>query len=95
MMDYVVIGPCPVEEDCVQVGEENYAARAKEECRRFIRLLREVLGEEPDGASFRIKGFDHDFGRYYEVICSFDENSEEAVEYAFNAEGNAPMTWKG
>ena len=92
MKDYISISCTPYAEDCVQVGEENYAKRAKEECRRFLELIRKKLGPEPEGAQLRIKGFPHDFGTYYEVVCEYDE-SEEAFKYAFKCEEDAPQTW--
>jgi hypothetical protein len=39
MRDYVSIGPSPCDEDCVQLGAQNYEALAKEECLRFIKLI--------------------------------------------------------
>jgi len=94
-MDYITIGCSPANEDCVQVGSENYHENAMGECRRFRELIRKELGQEPHGAWLRIKGFPHDFGTYLEVICVLDTNDETAIEYAFNAEGNAPTRWEG
>jgi len=93
MKNYLEIGPSPIEEDCVQVGEENYADRAREECNRFVQLIREELGKEPEGARLAVKSFPHDFGTYFEVVCWYDEDLPETVEYAFRCESDAPVRW--
>jgi hypothetical protein len=94
MKDYFSIGSSPIEETCVQLGTENYAERAKQECKRFIELIRKNIGEEPDGAQLGIKGFDHDFGRYYEVVCYFDDSNKDAVDYAIRCEKEMPLKWE-
>lgn len=94
VMDYIDIGSSPVDEDCAQVGTENYAPRAREECRKFIELIRTCFGPEPSGAQLTIKANPHDFGAYYEVVCKYDPDNENAVKYAFAVEGDTPTSWK-
>jgi hypothetical protein len=94
MRDFLEIGSTPAEEECVQVGEDNYRERATKEMRRFIERIREVLGPEPEGAQLSIKWFPHDFGTYGEVVCYFDEGNDKAREYAFKCDSDAPSTWK-
>jgi len=93
MEHYLVLAPVPTEEDCTQVGTDNYAARARAECRRFLALLRKTFGLEPAGARLAIKSFPHDFGNYLEVVCYFDDTLPASVEYAFRCEDNLPATW--
>ena len=93
MPSYLSLAPTPVEEDCAQVGTADYAIRARAECQRFITLLRKKFGPEPDGARLAVKSFPHDFGDYFEVVCYFDENLPESVEYAYRCEENLPATW--
>jgi len=95
MPNYVCIGPSPYEEECAQVGETGYRAKALEECDRFIRLLRETFGPEPEGARLSIKWFAHDFGSYCEVVCHFNPEIPGSVEYAQRCEDHAPATWEG
>lgn len=83
---YITIGSAPCDEDCAQVGEPNYATQAALECARYIKALREHYGQEPEGAVLKIKGFSHDFGLYYEVVCVYDAENASAVDYAFKAE---------
>ena len=40
-----------------------------------------------------VKSFLHDFGDYLEVVCYFDENLPDSVEYALHCEDNLPATW--
>jgi hypothetical protein len=93
MSDYIPLGPTPADEPCAQVGEELYAQKARAECRRFIKLLRETFGPEPSGAYLAVKVFPHDFGAYYEVVCYFNSDVPESIDYALRCEDEAPTTW--
>ncbi len=93
-MDYIEIGPVPSDESCEQVGTSDYdLMRARAECRAFIGQIRRDLGVEPEGAKLIIRSNPHDFGTYYEVAVRFSEDSEDAVNYAFRVESDAPVTW--
>lgn len=94
MKDYLEIGPSPVNEDCVQLGSENYRERAIAECRRFINQLRAQFGPEPDGARLYVKSNSHDFGTYFEVACEFDTEKPDSQEYAYRLEAEAWENWK-
>lgn len=93
MRDYISIGSTPTGEDCAQVGSADYYEQTRKEQRAFINQLKRVLGEPPCGAHLASKTFDHDFGTYHEVVCYFDEGNEEARDYAFKLEGEAPEYW--
>ena len=41
--DYMSIGPSPSDENCAQVGAENYHQLARAECNRFIQAIRAKL----------------------------------------------------
>jgi hypothetical protein len=87
------LSPVPIAEDCAQVGWDSYRELAKLECKVFIEQLRRTHGEEPRKCGFVIKANPHDFGTYYDVEVSFDENDEEASDYAYKVEGNLPHHW--
>lgn len=94
MRDYLEIGPTPCDEDCEQVGTPSYnGARARVECQAFANQLRRQFGNEPKGARISVKSFPHDFGRYMEVVVSFDDSLPESVEYAFRIESESPDRW--
>ncbi len=95
MREYVTIGSTPCDEDCVQVGSDDYEERALAECHRFVGLLRRMFGQEPAGAKLAVKAFPHDYGNYHEVVVFYDRDNAEAVKYAFNVENNQPATWEG
>jgi hypothetical protein len=95
MRDFITLGPTPTEEDCAQVGTSEYYDQARKECRRFIELLRTTFGPEPAGTLLRMKAFDHDFGTYHEVVCYYDTDIPESVDYAFRCEAETPKTWEG
>ena len=94
MHDFFVLGPTPADEPCACVGEENYEQRAREECQRFIRLLRRTFGPEPEGAWLSVELFSHPFGTDYEVVCHFETEIESAVSYAIRCDEHAPLTWE-
>jgi len=93
MKDFINIGPTPPAEDCAQVCSENYPQKARAECRRYIKVIREKLGEEPEGARLAIKSFPHEFNTYYEVVCYYESENIKARDYAFGIEDNGPLTW--
>lgn len=93
MEDFLYIGSSPPDEDCAQLGAANYRADAMRECRAYANQLKRLF---PKG-DFRVKGFEHDFGKYYEVVAYFDEDDDDDTdgrrEAAFKAEGEGPMKW--
>lgn len=93
MKDYISIGSSPYGENCAQVGNDDYYKRSHKEMKVLINLLRRINGKEPKGAFLIIKSFPHDFGTYYEVVCVYDDDDEEATKYAHNCEKNLPEWW--
>jgi hypothetical protein len=87
------IGSTPYDEDCAQVGSDDYAKRGKAECNRFIALLTKKFGNPPGEAYFYVKSNPHDFGTYYEVAIKFNPNDEAECDFAYRVEGNTPATW--
>lgn len=69
-MTYYEIGPTPVNEDCAQVGQENYLAQAISECRAFCNQILRHYPAPNEFCRISIKGNRHDFGSYYEVVAS-------------------------
>jgi len=87
------IGSAPPTENCAQVGTPDYDERARRECRALINLLRRTLGPEPIGARLCLRSNPHDFGTYLSVVCEFDEERPESVEYAYRCESQTPSEW--
>ncbi len=93
MREWIDIGSSPPEEDCAQLGRDDYYPRARRECRAYIALLRRTLGEEPPGASLAIKSNEHDFGTYLSVVVYYEPGNDAALDYAFKCESEGPLTW--
>ncbi len=90
--DYVDIGPVPSDESCEGVGTPEYdPEKARQECTRFLNLIRKTCGDEPMGARLAIMSNPHDFGSYYSVVCYYDDLG--AKEYAGRCEDEAPTEW--
>ena len=96
MQEHVDLGgTTPPEESCAQVGsrEYDYYDRARREARAYIGLLRRLLGDEPDGARLGTKSHPHDFGTYLTVVCYFNPDVREAVDYAYRCDSDLPDEW--
>lgn len=92
--DYIEIGPAPCDEECVQVSQgTHYLPAMRAEIQRFIELIRKKLGPEAGTARLAVKTNQHDFGAYLEVVCYYDDDDKEGMEYAFKCESEAPSKW--
>jgi hypothetical protein len=91
--DYLTIGSSPAEENCAQVGADNYGELSRKECNAFVKQLERQFGQPPFGARFAVKSFPHDFGSYKEVCVIYNDDIEEAVEFAFKVENESPAQW--
>lgn len=93
-MDHLDLGSAPSDEDCAQLGmDDNYAVRARRECRALINQFIRMCGDPPPGARFRIMANPHDFGTYYSVVVEYDPNDEDAVAYAYRCDEESPDQW--
>jgi hypothetical protein len=93
MRESLELGPTPCDEDCAQVGMEDYFAKARPECRRYIDLLVKKFGKPLGEAYFYIKSNPHEFGSYLEVAIKFNTNSREETAFAYHVESNLPAKW--
>jgi hypothetical protein len=93
VMEQLTLGPTPREEECAQVGTDEYPVRVRREGKAYIGQLVRMFANPPEGAQFRLKSFPHDFGNYYEVVVSFDPAVKTAAEFARHVEGNLPSEW--
>ncbi len=92
-MERLTLGPTPREEECAQVGTDEYSVRVCREGEAYIGQLIRIFGNPPDGAEFRLKSFPHDFGSYHEVVLTFDPAIRTAAEFAWHVESNLPAEW--
>ena len=90
----IALGAVPARESSAQVGDTGYAERAFVECRRFMTLLRHVIGPEPEGARLRIQRSEPDFGSYLEVVVEYDNENNVAHAYAIRCDREAPTRWE-
>lgn len=93
MKDELFLSPTPVGEDCAQLGSQDYHSKAKKECSSFINQLKREFGEPPAFSRIRIKQCPHDFGTYLDVVVEFDDENDEATQYAYKLEANLPENW--
>ena len=94
MRDYLPLGPTPWDEECVQVvSGGDYFDAMKSECNRYKELLQIRFHDRPEGVTFAVKTFAHDFGSYCEAAICFDNADESQVSYAIYCERNTPRHW--
>lgn len=87
MKEMLYIGPSPCNEPCAQVGEDNFAALNRKECRAYLNQIVRVYGEPPMSARLSINiESGHDAGTYREVVVTYDPDSEAGAEYAYAVE---------
>lgn len=88
MNDYLNIGSVPYDEDCAQVGSEDYETRSRLECVAFREQCKRVLADKFDDVCIivSIKSFPHDFGTYREVVAIYDPDNQQEVEQALYLE---------
>jgi hypothetical protein len=92
--DVITLRPVPAAEPCARVGDSGYAEIAFLQCRRYIALLRRVIGPEPDGARLRVRRSDTDFDPYIDVVVEYDNKNPAASAYALRCERDAPTRWE-
>jgi hypothetical protein len=92
--DIIPLGPVPAREPSAHIGESGYAERAFLECRRYVALLRSVIGPEPEGAQLRVRRSQQDLDPYIEVIVEYDSDNSVARAYAIRCDREAPTRWE-
>lgn len=82
MKNAIEVGAGPSCADVAQVGEANFAARNRSECRAFIRQIVRAYGQPPVGVSLVLTTNQHEFGTYREVGIEIEPLSIEQVRTA-------------
>ena len=85
--DYINIGSTPHDEPCIGVGDPEYYTKGVAEVQRFARQIEKHYPPVP-GARIKVKAFDHDFGTYHEACVIYNDNSDEATEYAYEVDAD-------
>lgn len=92
-MDYLSIGPTPIEEKCTPMGKNRLIEAL--EVRTFRDQCIRVLEKEFQtvAAIVSIKRVPYEDDAYSEVIVRYNEDSEESVQQAFWLESRTPSYW--
>jgi len=86
----------PAEEDCAQVGSENYLQCAATECNIYKKQLERLFPIPPNleyEVSFMVKFNRYESGGYYEAVLRYNDANSDAIKFAFEVENNAPGHW--
>jgi hypothetical protein len=89
-LESLTIGPAPWNEECAQVGCDEYFDRSRKETAAF---RRQILRHYPvpagvDNAGVRICSNPHEFGSYREVELAFDPGCTRACDWAYQVEAD-------
>jgi hypothetical protein len=92
MLEYFILGPTPSDEDCAQVGDDDFRNRATNEMNAYVNQLNRMFPNAVEkGISFSKKWFSHDFGTYGEVVAYYNDDSD--YSFLLDVEMNLPYTW--
>lgn len=97
--EVIELGSAPTDEECAQVGCDNYYELMKKQTLAYIKQLRRLLTtQEYDitDLNLRVKSFSHDFGTYHEVVAEYpisDGSPSPTEDAAFWLEANLPTNW--
>lgn len=94
MIDHIEIGTVPANEECAQVGSENYKTLAIIESKVFIDQLERMFPNEVlVGVRFKTSWNDHDFGKYLSIKIVFQDDSSIQSEAAYAIDRSIPENW--
>jgi len=89
----ISLGAVPARERFTLDGDAGDGQRALSECRRYVALLRDVIGPEPQGAHLQIRRAEPERGSYLEVVVEYEDANNVARAYAIRCDREAPATW--
>lgn len=94
MIDHIEIGTVPANEECAQVGSENYKTLAMLESKVFVNQLERAFPNEVlSGIKFKTSWNDHDFGKYLSVKIVFQNDNNIQSEAAYAIDKSIPENW--
>jgi hypothetical protein len=94
MKQIISLGSAPPEETPAQTCSSTYQDDSAVERQVYKRMLMRLC-PIPDGVpvSLVIKAADHDFGAYREVCVQYEDDNEQAVNFAYELEAKGPARW--
>lgn len=92
MRDYLTIGRVPCDEPYIQLGRPHYSTMSRLECNAYRKAIIKAYGPPQGESTLSIKGFQHNFGTYHELVVNYDPNNEEECAYALKVESGLE-TW--
>jgi len=94
MKTYIELGSSPCDEDCVQViRDSDYIDDMRKELLKYKDVLKNLFCQYQKYGRFSIRWFNHEFGRYGEVVFEYDDDDEMCENFAFFVQDNLPLIW--
>lgn len=92
-IDWMDLELTPYDEDCAQVGDDNYQKLARLEYSAMYGQLLRMFGTPLNSTRITCASNQHDFGTYYSLRVLFDTSDPISMEYAYKVEGDWPAKW--
>jgi len=95
MKNYLVLGSTPCNEDCAQVGNDNYYDQSQIELHVYGKYIHRIFPQILASKTLylKIKSFPHDFGTYRELVLYYDDSNEEELSLAYSIDEFLPRNW--
>lgn len=93
MREHIYLGSTPAGEPCAQYNTPSYFDQAMAETGRYIRVLKKLFPNAPEGIQIKRIYESHTHSRTVDVGIYFNPEVKEQVDYAYNVERNLPFTW--
>ena len=93
MREAIEFETTPSNEDCAAVGRENYTKYSCLEARALEDQIVRQFAPVPPGVRIRLKANPHDFGTYFTLVLSYEEEDIDAREFCEKVEDKFPDRW--
>ena len=93
MLETMELECSPYDEDCAQVGTQDYRKMAALEYTAMYGQLLRMFGTAHHGVRIYPKWCNHDFGMYLILAVSYDSLDAAAVKHTMTIEEQWPAKW--
>lgn len=91
--EYMDFDLTPCDEECAQVGRDDYRRVSREEYTAMLAFIERTFGATPVGVSTTCKANAHDFGTYYQLRMYYDDEDAICTGYVYKVESELPPMW--
>ena len=96
MREYVILGECPVVEECAQCEDfkqDAYKRAATIEVEALRNQLKRLFGSSPSGTSIDVKDIGDARTPHITLVCYYEVLNEVAISFAHKLMSEMPLKW--